>query len=141
MNVGIARAGFIARCYMKKEAAGVSDLLAHGVLGAGKAVRGAGKALTGAGKAWGKGSEAIGQSVTQQLQQAGVRGARSKGALTTAGLKTAPWLVGGYYGYKTFEPEVQSAKQRLGQAVRGRIALFKARRRAAMPYYHEGRFM
>jgi hypothetical protein len=135
MNTGLAVAGFIARSRLEKTA-----IVAEGILGAGKVVRGAGKALTGAGKAWGQGAEAIGQSVTKQLGEAGVKGARTKGKLTSGALKAAPWLAGGYLGYKAFEPEVHSAKQRLGQALRGRVALFKARRRAALPYYHEGRF-
>lgn len=135
MNRGIELAGFIAR-YHKEKLAGVSDVL----VGAGKVVNKAGKAVTGAGKAWGEGAEAVGKSVGSQLQQAGVKGARTKGALATGALKAAPWVAGGYLGYKAFEPEVHSAKQRLGEAVRGRIELFKARRRASMPYYHQGRF-
>lgn len=137
MNRGIARAALIAR--MHKEA-GVTDAAARGVLGLGAVARGVGKTVAGAGKAWGKGSEAIGRSVSQQLSQAGVRGAGLKGRAVSGALKAAPVGVAGYYGYQAFKPEVESAKARLGQALRGRYQLFKARRRAAMPYYHEGRF-
>lgn len=139
MNTGLALAGLIVRRYLEKEA-GAADLAARGVLGAGKVLRGAGKTLVGANKAWGEGSKAVGKSVTQQLTRHGIRGAGIKGQAVGGALKAAPWLVGGYYGYKAFEPEVQSAKQRLGHAIRGRVATFKARRRAASPYYHQGRF-
>lgn len=139
MNYGIARAGLIARFHMRKSA-GVGDLLARGAVGAGQLAQATGKGLTGAAKAWGKGSEAVGRSVTGQLQQAGIKGARTKGMMASGVMKVAPVAVGGYYGYEAFKPEVHAAKQRLGQALRGRVELFKARRRAAMPYYHQGRF-
>lgn len=128
MNRGIACAGFLVRRQLEKEAA-VRDVL-----------RGARKAVSGAHKAWGEGASAIGGSVSRQLAQAGKPYAGTAGKLTSGALKAAPIVGLGYLGYKAFEPEVQSAKHRLGEALRGRIALFKARRRAVMPYYHEGRF-
>lgn len=133
MNSKLAWAGFIAR---KEKVAVVADAL----VGAGKAVRAGGKVLSGAGKAWGEGASAIGKSVTKQMQGAGMKHSRKAGAVTSGALKAAPWIAGGYLGYKAFEPEVHSAKRRLGDAVRGRVALYKARRRASLPYYHEGRF-
>lgn len=135
MNQGLLVAGFLARSQLRKEAA-----VAEGVLGAGKLIQGAGKALAGAGKAWGEGATAVGKSVTKQMQGAGMRHSRKAGKFTSGALKAAPILGAGYLGYKAFEPEVHSAKRRLGEAMRGRVALFKARRRAALPYYHEGRF-
>jgi len=135
MNRGLAVAGFIARHRLEKVA-----VLAEALVGAGKAVRTAGKGLAGAGKAWSAGATATGKSVTKQMQAAGMKNPRATGKLTAGVLKAAPLAAGGYLGYKAFEPEVQSAKHRLGQALRGRVALFRARRRAALPYYHEGRF-
>lgn len=125
MNNGIARAGELVRQELEKRAG---------------AVRGARKVLSGARRAWGEGAEAIGGSVGRQLEGAGKSYGRKAGKLTTTALKAAPVAGLGYLGYKTFEPEVHSAKRRLGDALRGRVALFKARRRAVMPYYHEGRF-
>lgn len=139
MNEGIARAAFIVRCHMRKQA-GVANTGANAVLGAGKAIQTTGRALTGAGRAWGEGASAAGRSVTRQMRGAKMRHSRLAGGLTSGALKAAPWLAAGYLGYRAFEPEVHSAKHRLGQAVRGRVALYKARRRAAMPYYNEGRF-
>lgn len=139
MNYGIARAGLIARFHREKTAS-TGDLIARGVLGAGQAAQTAGRGLTGAAKAWGGASKTFGKSVGEQLQRAGVRGAHSKGRMAGMAMKVAPVAVGGYYAHETFKPEIHSAKQRLGQALRGRMELFKARRRAAMPYYHEGRF-
>lgn len=135
MNRGLSVAGFIARSHLEKEAG-----VAKGVEGIGKVIRGTGKTIAGAGKAWGEGATAIGKSVTRQMQEAGMKHSRKAGKFTSGALKAAPIIGAGYLGYKAFEPEVHSAKRRLGDAMRGRIELFKARRRAALPYYHEGRF-
>ncbi len=135
MNHGLAVAGFIARRRMEKVA-----IVADAILGAGKAVRGLGKGIAGASKAWGEGASTIGKSVTKQMQGAGMKHSRKSGKAISGALKAAPVVGAGYLGYKAFEPEAHSAKRRLGQALRGRVALFKARRRASMPYYHEGRF-
>lgn len=125
MNRGIANAAALVRLQLQKEA---------------KVLRTARKVLSGAGKAWGEGASAIGKSVTRQMRESGSRHAGTVGGLTAAALKAAPVAGAGYVGYKAFEPEVHSAKERLKDALRGRVALFKARRRAVMPYYHEGRF-
>lgn len=125
MNTKLAQAGILVRRQLAKEA---------------KALRSARKVLSGARKAWEEGAEAIGGSVGRQLEEAGKKGGRRYGRYTTKALKAAPVVGAGYVGYKTFEPEVHSAKRRLGEALRGRVELFKARRRAVMPYYHEGRF-
>ena len=125
MNRGIALAGMIVRYQLNKQA------------GTARKVR---RVLSGARRAWNEGATAIGGSVGQQLSAAGKPYGRRAGKMTTTALKAAPIVGAGYLGYRAFEPEVHSAKRRLGEAVRGRVALFKARRRAVMPYYHEGRF-
>lgn len=135
MNRGLSIAAFIARCEMQKEA-GIGEAVVKG----GKGVQAVGRSVAGLGKAWGEGAESMGRSVTRQMRDAGKKGAGTAGALTSGALKAAPWLAGGYVGYKAFEPEVHSAKRRLGDAVRGRIALYRARRQQVAPYYHEGRF-
>lgn len=125
MNRGIALAGALVRYQLSKQA-GVA--------------RKARRILSGARQAWNEGATAIGSSVGRQLSAAGKPYGKSTGKLTTTALKAAPIAGLGYLGYKTFEPEVHSAKRRMGEAIRGRVALFKARRRAVMPYYYEGRF-
>lgn len=136
MNRGIANAGILVRYQLEKEAGPVGDIAG----GVGGLVHATGKGISGASKAWGEGADAFGRSVTEQARRAGVGGARMKGRAASGALKALPVLGLGYLGYKAFEPEVRSAKHRLGRALRGRWQLFKARRRASMPYYHEGRF-